>query len=99
MELTLYLKEGEALRSLTVPTYVVKDILRDRLSKSERDRIDRFAKETAHPDVFKAGSVVVDFSTKSACCYQAGLNIEFLEPTWNVEIAQMKATKYIYQKP
>lgn len=60
MELTLYLKEGDALRSLIVPTYVVKDLLRDRLSKSELDRIDRFAKKTSNQNIFKAGSVVVD---------------------------------------
>src|SRR3990167_9510085 len=86
MELSLYLKEGEQLKVLKVPHYVVKDLVRDRLSKSEIDRIHRFAEKTKVPSKFKPKSVVVDFSSRTALCFQAGLNVTDLEPTWNVKV-------------
>lgn len=94
MQLSLYLKEGEQFRVLEVPQYVVKDLLRDRLSNSELNRINRLAERIEPPNMFKAGSVVVDFSTKSAFCYQTGLNISDLEPTWDVHIVQMTLENY-----
>ena len=94
MELTLYIKEGEELKALKVPQYVVKDLLRDRLSQSELDRINRFADKVNHPLVFKAGSVVVDFQTKEARCFQSGLNVADLEPTWRVEVEKMQLENY-----
>ncbi len=94
MNLHLYLKEENQFRFLEVPSYVVKDLLRDRLSSSELARIDRFAEKVDTPDVFKAGSVVVDFSKKTAECFQAGLNIPSLEPTWDVRIERMKLENY-----
>lgn len=86
MDLSLYVKEGEQLKVLKVPQYVVKDLLRDRLSKSEVDRIHRFAEKTKSPRVFKPKSVIVDFSAKTAQCFQAGLNVTDLEPTWDVKV-------------
>lgn len=94
MELTLYLKEQDQFRSLKVPLYVIKDLLRDRLSQSELSRVDRLAEKTQIPEAFKAGSVVVDFSTKTAFCYQAGLNLDYLEPTWKVQIKDMNLLNY-----
>lgn len=94
MQLSLYLKEGEQFRVLQVPQYVVKDLLRDRLSNSELNRINRLAEKIDSPNMFKAGSVVVDFSTKSAQCFQAGLNMDYLEPTWNVQIVPMTLQNY-----
>lgn len=86
VELLLYLKEenGNKFRVLKVPVYVVKDLIRDRLGKSEIDRIHRLAESVTTPEAFSPGSVVVDFPAKSAKCFQTGLNIEDLEPTWNV---------------
>lgn len=94
MQLSLYLKEGDNLRLLQVPQYVVKDLLRDRLSKSELNRIDRFAEKVDTPDTFKAGTAVIDFSTKTADCYQCKINIADLEPTWNVRVVSMTLENY-----
>lgn len=81
----LYVKEGEQVKKVKVPLYVVKDLLRDRLSQSELNRIHRFAEPAKTPKHFNAGSVVVDFSTKTAMCFETGLNMEDLEPTWKIE--------------
>ncbi len=94
MELSLYLKEGEQFRVLKVPSYVVRDLLRDRLGKGELDRINRFAERTAVLDKFKSGSVVVDFSKRKASCYNAKLNLSDLEPTWDVEIQKVNLENY-----
>ena len=94
MELDLYIKEGEGLKFLKVPLYVIKDLLRDRLSKSELDRINRFSEPTKEPQVFGPGSVVVDFSTKTARCFQAGLRVNDLEPTWKVRVEPLTLNNY-----
>ncbi|MBI4738485.1 hypothetical protein HY772_02805 [Candidatus Woesearchaeota archaeon] len=70
MDWNLYVKEGDQLKLLKVPLYVVKDLLRDRLSKSEINRIHRFSDPTQTPSFFQPGSVVVDFSTRTAQCFQ-----------------------------
>lgn len=85
MDLKLYVKEENELKFLEVPVYVIKDLLRDRLSESEIKRIHRFAEKIKTPVQFKPGSVVVDFSNKTAQCFQSGLNIADLEPSWNVK--------------
>ena len=94
MDVSLYLKEESGLRVLKVPTYVVKDLLRDRLSKSELDRINRFAEKVSTPEVFKAGSVVVDFSHKVAQCFNAKLNLSSLDPTWDVQVEKVGLGNY-----
>lgn len=94
MELSLYIKEGEQLKSLKVPVYVVRDLLRDRLSKSEVDGIHRFAEKTRTPKTFKPGSVLVDFGARTAQCFQAGLKIVDLEPTWNVQVEEVTLEDY-----
>ncbi len=94
MELNLYIKEGEQLKLLKVPAYVVKNLLKDRLSQSELDRINRFCVPIEKPNFFSAGSVVVDFSNKTAKCFQAGLKIEYLEPTWDVKVETMSLNNY-----
>lgn len=94
MELSLYLKEGEQFRVLKVPLYVIRDLLRDRLSKGELDRINRFAEKTIVLGKFKSGSVVVDFSKRKAFCYNAKLNLPDLEPTWNVELEKVTLGNY-----
>lgn len=94
MDVSLYLKEGNGLRVLKVPAYVVRDLLRDRLSKSELDRINRFAEKTSVPEVFKPGSVVVDFSNKVAQCFNAKINVSNLEPTWDVQVEKVTLGNY-----
>ena len=94
MDLSLYVKEGENLKLLKVPQFVVKDLLRDRLTNSEIARIHRAAEKTKKPAVFKAGSVVVDFEHKTAQCFQAKLNLEYLEPTWKVQVEEMGLENY-----
>jgi len=94
MDLNLYLKEGKEFKVLLVPQYVVKDLLRDRLSNCELDRINRLARKTPTPEVFKPGSVVVDFSKKAAQCFNAKLNLSNLEPTWDVQIEKMTLGNY-----
>lgn len=94
MDVNLYVKNGEGFKVLKVPHYVIKDLLRDRLSKSELDRIDRLAEKTKTPKIFKSGSVVIDFSNKSAQCFHAGINIKELEPTWNVQIEEVNLNNY-----
>lgn len=94
MELQLYVKEGEALKVLQVPQFVVKDLLRDRLSPSEVNRIHRLAEPVMVPETFKPGSVVVDFSAKTAQCFQSGLNLSMLEPTWKVTTEAMTLGNY-----
>lgn len=86
VDLLLYLKEenGNKFRVLKVPIYVVKDLIRDRLGKSEIERIHRLAEPTSPPKAFGPGSVVVDFPAKRVQCFQTGLKLEDLEPTWNV---------------
>lgn len=90
----MYVKEGRELKILKVPTYVVRDLLRDRLGNKDIDRIHRFAERTTAPDVFKPGSVVVDFSSKTATCFQAGLNLKYLEPTWKVNVEEVTLENY-----
>ncbi|MDP3733790.1 MAG: hypothetical protein Q8R37_01045 [Nanoarchaeota archaeon] len=94
MDVTLYVKEDGTLKVLKVPVYVVKDLLRDRLGQSELKRINRFAEKIKAPDAFKPGSVVVDFSNKTATCFQAGLNIKHLEPTWEVSTEEVTLVNY-----
>ena len=94
MDVNLYVKEGDELKLLKVPRYVVRDLLRDRLSKSEVERIHRLAEKTLLPDVFKAGSVVADFRSKTAQCFQAGLNVKNLEPTWSVMVEKVGLGNY-----
>lgn len=74
--------------------YVVKDLVSDRLSGSEIDRIHRFAEKTKQPSTFKPGSVVVDFSNKTAQCFQVRLNITDLEPTWDVRVEEVTLENY-----
>jgi len=69
MDISLYLKEGSAVRVLQVPLYIVRDLLRDRLSNSEINRINRFAEKTKMPEVFKPKSIVIDFEKKTAQCF------------------------------
>ena len=85
MDLKLYVKEGNEFKFLEVPVYVIKDLLRDRLSESEIKRIHRFAEKTEPPSQFKPGSVVVDFTKKTAQCFKSGINIEDLKASWDVE--------------
>ncbi len=85
----MYVKEGEEVKVLKVPKYVVRDLLRDRLGKSEINRIHRFGEKTELPTVFKAGSVFADFDTRTAHCFQAGLDVKNLEPTWNVQVEKV----------
>lgn len=94
MELALYIKEGETYRHLAVPLYVIRDLVRDRLSQSELDRIHRLAQAVERPSQFKAGSILVDFSAKKAVCFQAGLNVKELEPTWDVKTEKMGLFNY-----
>jgi len=95
MDLNLFIKEGDKLRSLKVPTYVVKNLLRDRLSKSELERIDRLAEDTQPPKNFIPGSIIVDFATKTAESYQAGINFEDLDPTWTVKQQKLTLQSYL----
>lgn len=91
VELLLYLREEKGkFKVLKVPIYVVKDLIRDRLGKSEIERIHRLAEPTSPPEAFGPGSVVVDFPAKSAQYFQTGLKIEDLEPTWNVTNTEEK---------
>lgn len=94
MDVELYVKNGGSFKVLKVPDYIVKDLLRDRLSKSELNRINRFAEITKTPKVFKSGSVVIDFSNKTAQCFHAGLNIRELEPTWDVQMEKVTLKNY-----
>lgn len=94
MDLSLYVKEGEGVKLLKVPKYVVRDLLRDRLSKGEIDRINRLAEKIDMPQKFKAGSVIIDFNTKTAQCFQAGLDIKNLEPTWDLSIEPVGLENY-----
>lgn len=94
MDVELYVKEGEGMKMLKVPRHVVRDLLRDRLSASEIGRIHRLAEKMKTPSVFKPGSVVVDFSSKTAACFQAGLNLENLEPTWDIQKEKVTLENY-----
>ncbi len=94
MDLSLYVKEGEWVKVLKVPKYVVRDLLRDRLSRSEINRINRLAEKTSMPQTFKAGSVIVDFNTKTAQCFQAGLHVKNLESTWDILVEKVGIENY-----
>jgi len=89
-ELSLYVESEEGIKHLRVPVYIVKDLLRDRLSTSEVARIHRLADAVEKPELFKAGSVVVNFSTKTAQCFASGLKLEDLEPTWDVNVKKVE---------
>ena len=94
MDLQLFIKEGAIYRVLKVPTYVVKNLLRDRLSSSELDRIHRLAKPVETPESFKAGSVIVDFASKKAECYQTNIDMASIEATWEVNENRMTLQNY-----
>jgi len=94
VDLALYIKEGDGYKHLLVPLYVVKDLIRDRLSQNEVDRIHRLARGVKVPKQFKANSVVVDFDARIAQCYQVGLNLSDLEPTWSVTHETMTLKNY-----
>ncbi len=94
MDVNLFVKEGGGLKFLKVPKYVVKDLLRDRLSVSELDRINRLAEKTEMPEIFKSGTIVIDFSKKTAQCFHAGINVKELDPTWNVEMEKVTLENY-----
>ena len=94
MELNLYIKEGEQLKLIKVPAYVVKNLLRDRLSSSELDRIHRLAKPVEIPNNFKAGSVIANFTLKTAECYQTKIDIASIDATWEVNENKMTLQNY-----
>jgi len=94
MDISLYIKEESNVRMLKVPLYIVRDLLRDRLSNSELKRINRFAEKTTLPNIFKPKSIVIDFQNKTARCFSTGLNIETLEPTWNVKNEEVTLMNY-----
>jgi len=94
MDVNLYLKEGKGAKVLKVPKYVIRDLLRDRLSQSEIARINRLAEKTNMPTIFKAGSVIVDFTSRTARCFQAGLDVKNLEPTWEVSVEKVGLGNY-----
>lgn len=82
------------MKMLKVPKYVVRDLLRDRLSSSEINRIHRLGEKTKMPTVFRAGSVMADFDTRTAQCFQAGLDVKNLEPTWSVSVEKVGLGNY-----
>ncbi|MFH1649222.1 MAG: hypothetical protein ABIA93_01610 [Candidatus Woesearchaeota archaeon] len=92
--LTLFVREGESLKAGVVPRYVVRDLLRDRLGEDEIARIHRFIKPVESSTVFQAGSVVVDFSKKQAECFDARIDVKYLEPTWDVKINNVTLANY-----
>ena len=94
MDVNLYVKEGKQVKMLKVPQYVIRDLLRDRLSNSEINRIHRLGEKTTMPEVFKAGSVVADFSSRTAQCFQTGLDVKNLEPTWSVSVEKVGLGNY-----
>lgn len=94
MEVSLYLKDGDDYKHLAVPLYVVRDMVRDRLSKSEIDRIFRLSSSIKLPEKLSSGSVIADFSKKQARCFQAGLGVEDLEPTWKVQVEKTTLMNY-----
>ncbi len=94
MDVNLYVKEGKQGKVLKVPKYVVRDLLRDRLGRSDIARIHRLAEKTNPPAIFKPGSVVIDFSSRTAQCFKAGLNLEYLEPTWKVQAEKVTLENY-----
>ena len=94
MDVNLYVKEGKHVKVLKVPKYVVRDLLRDRLSNSEIARIHRLGEKTQMPTVFKAGSVIADFDARTAHCFQAGLDVKNLELTWNVSVEKVGLRNY-----
>ncbi len=94
MDLDLYVQDGDALKLLRVPRSIVKDLVRDRLSASEVNRIHRLASPVDAPDTFKAGSVVVSFSEKTVRCYDARIDLAGLEPTWTVTNEEITLENY-----
>jgi hypothetical protein len=94
VDLNLYVKDGEALKLLKVPHTVVKDLLRDRLGEKDLARIHRLAQSVDEPSIFKAGSVVVNFSNKTAQCFDAKLNVANLEPTWDILVEKTTLNNY-----
>jgi len=85
MDLQLFIKEGNRYKVLKVPSYVVKNLLRDKLSSSELDRIHRLAAPIEVSGNFKAGSVIVDFALKKAECYQSKIDLMSIEATWDID--------------
>jgi len=94
MELTLYVEDGDSLKALRVPHFVVKDLVRDRLSESEINRIHRLAEPVKTPSTFKAGSVIVNFAAKTARCFDARIDLASLEPTWTVTNEKITLENY-----
>ncbi|MEK6968407.1 MAG: hypothetical protein AABX51_07305 [Nanoarchaeota archaeon] len=94
MDLQLFIKNGTSYKVLKVPSYVVKNLLRDRLSSSELERIHRLAGPTEIPNPIKPGSLIVDFALKKAVCYQTKLDITSIEPTWAVKIEEVTLKNY-----
>jgi hypothetical protein len=92
MSVVLVLQEKNGLRKLSVPVYVMKNLLRDRLSASELDRINRLAEPYAN-DGPTAGSVWVDMNAKTAKCFTR-LDVDELEPTWNVTVENVTLKNY-----
>jgi len=93
VELDLYVKDEDRYKQLRIPLSILKDLLRDRLTTAELERIWRLAQPVA-VETFKSGSVVLDFATKSATCYNAKINLEMLEPTWNVKNERLTLANY-----
>lgn len=94
MDLQLFIKEGTNYKVLKVPSYIVKNLLRDRLSQSELDRIHRLSEPVKIPQNFKAGSVIVDFSSKTAECYQTKIDMGSIEATWIVNEQNLTLNNY-----
>ncbi|MBS3148837.1 hypothetical protein J4219_08210 [Candidatus Woesearchaeota archaeon] len=94
MDIQLFIKEGTSYKVLRVPVYVVKNLLRDRLSRSELDRIHRLAGPVEMSDNFKSGSIIVDFSSKTAECYQTKIDLTSFDPTWKVNNEKITLNNY-----
>ena len=94
MQISLYVEEKEHFKMLNVPHFVVKDLVRDRLSESEISRIHRLASPTKRPSAFKSGSVIVNFSEKTAWCFNTKLNLPSDEPTWTLISEKLTLANY-----
>lgn len=96
-EVTIYIKEGSSFKQLKVPHQVFRDLVHDRLTEREINRIHRFADPCKAPDTFPPGSAVIDFEKKSALCIgpsAAGINLKYYEPTWNVTAEKVTLGNY-----
>ena len=83
MQVHLFLSENGKYRTIDVPVNMARQLIEERIGKSELGRIEAYAQPIDQP-AFIPGSVVVDREAKTVHIYGNRLRADHLDTCWKV---------------